>query len=79
MLMFAIAWPGYDAEAARPPAVVEPPKKAQPRVMVVQPDEGICCGLQLAEGGSKGAEESQDRQSAAKLVDEASAAANPRP
>jgi len=48
-------------------------------VMVVQPDEGICCGLQLAEGASKGAEESQDSQRAAKLVDDASAAANTRP
>ncbi|BDA49188.1 hypothetical protein COCOBI_13-2980 [Coccomyxa sp. Obi] len=67
----------YDIEAARPTPVaqVDPPTKEQPRVMVVQPDEGMCCGLQLTEAGSKALQESSDSQNAAKLVDQASAAA----
>lgn len=65
----------YDIEAVgpRPVAQVDPPRKEQPRVMVVQPDEGICCGLQLAEASSKALQESSDSQNAAKLVDQASA------
>ncbi len=70
-------------EGAGPPAgrvaPVDPPKRVQPRVMVVQPDEGLCCGLQLSEGGSNSAQQPSDSQHAAKLVDEASAAAHQRP
>ncbi len=66
----------YDIEAVEPTAVaqVDPPRKEQPRVMVVQPDEGICCGLQLTEASSKVLQESADSQNAAKLMDQASAA-----
>ena len=67
----------YDIEAVgpRPVAQMDPPKQEQqPRVMVVQPDEGICCGLQLTETSSKALQESSDSQNAAKLVDQASAA-----
>lgn len=75
--------PGYDVEGAGPPAVpltqVDAPKKELPRVMVVQPDEGICCGLQLGEGGSNSPQEASDSQRVAKLVDEASASAHQRP
>jgi hypothetical protein len=62
---------------ARVGAQADPPKKEQPRVMVVQPDEGICCGLQLGDGGI--AQEASDSQRAARLVDEASANAHRRP
>lgn len=70
----------YDIEAVRPTPTfqVDPPRKVepeQPQVMVVQPDEGICCGLQLTEGSSKALQKSSDSQNAAKLVDQASAAA----
>lgn len=66
----------YDIEAVGPTPVapVEPPRKEQPRVMVVQPDEGICCGLQLTEADDKALQGASDSQNAAKLVDQASAA-----
>lgn len=70
----------YDIEAVGPPpaAQVDPPKKEQPRVVVVQPDEEMCCGLQLTETSSKALQGASDSQHAAKLVDQASAAADQR-
>lgn len=60
---------------AAPQQVMEPPKTdAQPRVLIVQPDDDICCGMQLPvqEDSSSGGEVSTDSERAAKLVDEAS-------
>jgi hypothetical protein len=61
-----------------PPAPPQPKRESQTRVLIVQPDDDLCCGLQLPvqQDGSSIGQALTDSQKAAKLVDAASVQAD---